>query len=177
MGGQVTLKTMIRKAEEGDADYLKMRFASMLGGESASGGAAAPAAEPTKEMPEPTPTPEPAATPTAEAAPAGDAGESAAVGEGDAAAGEEAFVKQGCNACHTEEDTPVAPTLHGIYGKEITLADGSTVVVDDEYLHKAIVDPQAELVEGYGPLMPPTYSNFDDQLLADLIAYIRSLTP
>jgi len=173
MGGQITLKTMIRKAEEGDADYLKMRFAILLGGESAEGAGEAPAAEPTQEMAEPTATPEPTQAPEAE--PTQEAPASGV--EGDAAAGEEAFIKQGCNACHTEEDTPVAPTLHGIYGKEITLADGSTVTVDDDYLHESIVDPQAKLAEGYGPLMPPTYADFDAQLLADLIAYIKSLTP
>ena len=85
------------------------------------------------------------------------------------------FGELGCVACHTDADTPVAPTLHGIYGKEIKLANGSTVTVDDDYLHESIVDPQAKLVDGYGPVMPPTYANLDAQVIADLIAYIRSL--
>ncbi len=167
MGGQATLKTMIRKAEEGDADYLKMRFDILLGGKSVEAGAEAPAAEPAPTK-APTKAPEPTATP-AEAVSAPSAG------EGDAAAGEKAFNDNGCNACHTDADTPVAPTLHGIYGKEIKLTDGSMITVDDDYLHESIVDPQAKLVDGYGPLMPPTYANLDAQVIADIIAYIRSL--
>jgi cytochrome c oxidase subunit 2 len=96
-------------------------------------------------------------------------------GEGDAAAGEQAFMDQGCQACHTDQDTPVAPTVVGIFGKEITLDDGSTVTVDEEYLYESIVDPHAKLVEGYGPVMPPTYSDLDPQVILDIIAYIKSL--
>ena len=167
MGGQATLKTMIRKAEEGDADYLKMRFDILLGGESAKAGAEAPAAEPAPTK-APTKTPEPTATPV-------EAASAPPAGEGDAAAGEKAFNGNGCNACHTDADTPVAPTLYGIYGKEIKLADGSTITVDDDYLRESIVDPQATLVDGYGPVMPPTYANLDAQVITDIIAYIRSL--
>ena len=165
-GGQVTLKTMLRKLDEGDTDYLKMRFDILLAGGGESSGET-PAAEPTAEATaEATTAPEAAPTEAAASAPAG---------KGDPKAGEEAFTKNGCNACHTDADTPVAPTLHGIYGKEIKLADGSTVTVDDAYLHESIVDPHAKLVDGYGPVMPPTYADFDAQLIADLIAYIESL--
>ena len=172
MGGQATLKTMIRKAEEGDAEYLKMRFAILAAGkEGESGQAEAPAAEPTPTA-EPTQAPEPTPTEAAEST-----SEAPAGGEGDPKAGEEAFVKNGCQACHTDQDTPVAPTLHGIFGKEIKLADGSTVVVDEAYLQESIIDPQAKLVEGYGPVMPPTYTNLDPQVILDIIAYIKSLAP
>ena len=121
---------------------------------------------------------QPAAEPTQapESAPS-EGSQAPSGGEGDPAAGEAAFTQNGCNACHTDQDTPVAPTLHGIYGKEITLADGSTVVVDDDYLLESIIDPHAKLVEGYGPVMPPTYADLDPQVIQDIIAYIRSLTP
>ncbi len=164
-GGKATLQTMIRKADEGDADYLQMRFDIMglEGGE--AGEASTPAPQPT-QAPEPTKEPEAEAT-TAPAAPAG---------KGDATAGEAAFTKNGCGACHTDADTPVAPTLYGIFDQEIKLADGSTVTVDEAYLLESIVDPQAKLADGYGPVMPPTYANLDAQVLQDIIAYIESLS-
>ncbi len=171
-GGQVTLKTMLRKLDEGDTDYLKMRFDILMAGKKAEGGEAQPQAEPT-EAPAATNTPE--AAPQATEAPAASEGGAPAGQEGDPVAGEKAFMSNGCNACHGDQDTPVAPTLHGIYGKEVKLADGSTVTVDDAYLHESIVDPQAKLVEGYGPVMPPTFADLDPQVIQDIIAYIRSL--
>ncbi len=179
-GGQVTLKTMIRKAEEGDSDYLKMRFDILMAGKTGEGAEEAPTAEPvaqTTQTPGATPPPEPTPTESVQAPEATPtkAAEAPAGGEGDPVAGEEAFVKNGCQACHTDQDSPVAPTLHGIYGKEIKLADGSTVTVDDDYLHESIVDPHAKLVEGYGPVMPPTYADMGPQTIADIIAYIMSL--
>ncbi len=173
LGGQATLKTMVRKAEEGDTDYLKMRFDILLGGQQGEGEQAeAPAAEPTQET-QPTPEPTQAAEPTQEA----EAPAAPSTGEGDPVAGEKAFMSNGCNACHTDQDTPVAPSLYGIYGKEEELVDGSTVTVDDAYLQEAIVDPHAKLVKGYGPVMPPTYADLDPQTILDIIAYIRSLAP
>lgn len=170
MGGQATLKTMLQMLDKGDTEYLKMRFDIFLAGQEGE----APMAEPTQAA-EAEPTveaaQEPEATPTEEAqAP------EAPAGEGDPVAGEEAFIKNGCQACHTDQDTPVAPSLHGIYGEETKLADGSSVLVDDAYLLESIVDPHAKLVEGYGPVMPPTYANLDPQVLQDIIAYIKSLS-
>jgi len=163
---------------EQDLKDLLAYIQSLSTGQPAEGGAGQPPAAQPTEAAEPTSTPEPtpteeaqAAEPTPTEAPA-----AAPAAEGDPVAGEAAFVKNGCNACHTEQDSPVAPTLYGIYGKEIKLADGSTVVVDDAYLHESIVDPHAKLVEGYGPVMPPTYANLDPQVILDMIAYIRSLT-
>jgi len=167
MGGQATLKTMLEHLAAGDADYLKMRFDILMAGKSGGEGASS-------EM---KPTPEPTRAPAPTKAPATEATAAPAVpaDEGDATAGEAAFTKNGCNACHTDADTPVAPTLHGIFGKEIKLADGSAVMVDADYIHESIVDPHAKLAEGYGPVMPPTYAEMDSQMILDIIAYIKSL--
>ena len=166
MGGQATLKTMLHMLDKGDTEYLKMRFDILLAGQVGE----APMPEPTQALEaEPTQAPEPTPTEAAQAP-------EAPTGEGDPVAGEEAFVKNGCQACHTDQDTPVAPSLHGIYGEETKLADGGSVLVDDAYLLESIVDPHAKLVEGYGPVMPPTYANLDPQVLQDIVAYIKSLS-
>jgi cytochrome c oxidase subunit 2 len=97
-------------------------------------------------------------------------------GAGDPVRGEVAFTTLGCNACHTETDTELAPTLHGIYGKVVDLDGGGRIdKVDDAYLRESIVSPGVKLVKGYGPLMPATYTSLEEQKLLDLIAYIRSL--
>lgn len=163
-GGQVTLKTMLRKLDEGDTDYLKMRFDILMAGKGGEAETAPAAPEPTQA---PAATEEPSAPATG--------GVAVPTVPGDAAHGEELFASLGCNACHTDEDTPVAPTLHGVYGTKVKLEKGMAVTADDAYIVESILDPGVKLVKGYGPLMPPTYSSLNEQDLADLLAYIKSL--
>ncbi|MGH8627428.1 MAG: cytochrome c oxidase subunit II [Gammaproteobacteria bacterium] len=82
---------------------------------------------------------------------------------------------QGCLACHSVDGSPGAgPTWKGLYGKTETLADGSTAVVDDEYLKESITNPGATVVKGYDPLMPPYQLSRED--LDALIAYTKALS-
>lgn len=102
-------------------------------------------------------------------------------GEGAAAATEGlSLVEQGrelsklyaCTACHSiDGSTGIGPTWQGLFGKTETLADGTTVVVDADYLKESILNPNAKMVEGYQPLMPPTVVT--DEELDALITYIR----
>ncbi len=83
----------------------------------------------------------------------------------------------GCQACHTADGTPaVGPTWKGLAGSSRPLESGETVVADDAYLRQSILDPLAQVVAGFAPVMPATYSkqlSSDD--IDDLIAYIKSL--
>jgi cytochrome c oxidase subunit 2 len=83
----------------------------------------------------------------------------------------------GCQACHSLDGSIlVGPTWKGLYGKDVELADGSTVVADDPYLHESIVDPGAKLVAGFPNVMPATYGDqLTDEQIADIIAFIESL--
>jgi len=54
--------------------------------------------------------------------------------------------------------TAVGPTGLGLFGKEELLADGATILVDEAYLLKSILDPNAQIVEGFlADLMPKVY--------------------
>lgn len=80
-----------------------------------------------------------------------------------------------CIGCHSVDGSQmVGPSWLGIYGEEVELEDGRTVVIDDAYLANSIKDPMSEIVKGFPPAMPP-YSYLTDQQIADLIAYIESL--
>lgn len=82
---------------------------------------------------------------------------------------------KGCLGCHSVDGSPgVGPSWLGLFGRSETLADGTTVTVDEAYLRESIVDPQAKLVQGYGPLMPP-YTGLSEEELKALVAYIKSL--
>ena len=61
--------------------------------------------------------------------------------------------------CHTPDGRAgVGPTWQRIYGSEETLADGTTVTVDDAYIRESILDPNAKIVKGFPPnIMPPNF--------------------
>jgi len=68
-----------------------------------------------------------------------------------------------------------APTLAGVYGRHVQLADGSTIVADEEYLRESILNPGAKIVAGFEPIMPIFQGQVDEEGVLALIAYIRSL--
>ena len=80
----------------------------------------------------------------------------------------------GCASCHsTDGARSEGPTWEGLAGSERTLADGTTVVANEAYLRRAITDPGAEVVEGFGPSMPSI--EVTDEQLDELVAFIESL--
>lgn len=91
--------------------------------------------------------------------------------EGDPAAGKEVFASAGCSSCHTLQDAgasgSVGPNLDEVLkGKDAT------------FIKESIVDPNAEIADGFQPgLMPQTYDDqLDDTQLADLVAYLAEAT-
>jgi cytochrome c oxidase subunit 2 len=77
-----------------------------------------------------------------------------------------------CMACHTTDgSTGLGPTWQGLFGKTETLADGTTIVVDEDYLKESILNPNAKVVQGFAPVMPP--GNYTDAELDALITYIK----
>ena len=92
-----------------------------------------------------------------------------------AAAGRLVFERQGCNACHLDSMSQIAPGLHGVAGSMQTLADGSLILADDAYLRRSILEPQAQVVKGYAPAMPPYAGRLSDEELDLLVAYLKSI--
>jgi cytochrome c oxidase subunit 2 len=92
-----------------------------------------------------------------------------------AQAGERLFNQIGCVTCHAEGATQRCPLLVGLYGGEVTLADGRTVHADDDYVRESIVDPTAKITAGYDPIMPTYQGQISEERLLQLIAYVRSL--
>jgi cytochrome c oxidase subunit 2 len=83
----------------------------------------------------------------------------------------------GCLACHsTDGSTLVGPTWKGLFGSTRTLADGTTVQADEAYLRTAILDPGAQLVQGFPDVMPKDFGErLTEEQVQDLIEYIKSL--
>jgi cytochrome c oxidase subunit II len=93
-----------------------------------------------------------------------------------AKAGLELARTKGCSACHgASGEGGLGPAWVGVLGSTVTLTDGTQVVVDEAYLTRSIKDPQAQVVTGYAVAMP--VQQLTDQEVADLVAYITSLSP
>lgn len=101
--------------------------------------------------------------------------EAAAAAQTPEGRGEILSVQNGCLGCHSVDGSAgTGPTWFNLYGRQEQLADGTTVIVDDAYIHESIVEPQAKIVAGYESVLMPAY-DFTDEQIADIIAYIKTL--
>jgi len=88
-----------------------------------------------------------------------------------AKSGARLFAQYGCNTCHGQR----APTMAGLFGSKAQLSNGSTVIVDENYLRASILDAPTTLVAGYPPIMPSYRGQLTEDQLNQLVAYIKSL--
>jgi mono/diheme cytochrome c family protein len=90
------------------------------------------------------------------------------------AAGREVALDSGCAACHGGDfGGATGPSWIGLAGSTVMLADGRELVADEAYLRRAIVEPDADIVDGYIVKMPVVA--LDDAEIDALIAFISSL--
>lgn len=94
-----------------------------------------------------------------------------------AALGAKLVADLGCTACHaTDEKRLVGPGWGGRYGSEVTLQDGSRIVVDEAYIIESITDPDVRIAQGYSAGVMPSYKTLlDDSDMNAIVAYLRSL--
>ena len=105
---------------------------------------------------------------------------SAAELESPTATGKRIMQNIGCFACHTLDGTKlVGPSFKGIYGEEQTVVTGGEtrkVVVDDEYIHKSIFDPNADVVEGFQKGLMVSYQGpLSEEDVANIIEYLKTV--
>jgi cytochrome c oxidase subunit 2 len=91
--------------------------------------------------------------------------------------GERLFTDLACVTCHKADTTGRGPVLAGVFGSQVRLMDGRTVVADENYLRESIMNPQAKVVLGYQPIMPTFQGTVSEENLMQLIAYIKTLKP
>lgn len=90
----------------------------------------------------------------------------------------------GCQACHSLQGAAGAgPALNNVYGTEVKLTDGTTVVADDAYMRESILNPNAKIVEGYqANVMAGGIQGVLGQLNSGdttdaLLAFLKSISP
>ena len=92
-----------------------------------------------------------------------------------AAEGRALFAEKGCAGCHAPGAAVHAPSLEGLYGKQIPLADGRFVTADAQYIHDCILLPHQNVPAGYEPIMPSFQCQLRETQVIALVEYIKSL--
>lgn len=93
--------------------------------------------------------------------------------------GKKIFTNKACTACHSIDGTTVVgPSLKGLFSgsKDRQFEDGTTGVIDENYVQESILYPDTKIVKGFAD---KKMSSFKDQLteteLKNLIAYLKTL--
>jgi cytochrome c oxidase subunit II len=84
--------------------------------------------------------------------------------------------KLGCASCHAGGPQQRGAKLEGIFGHEVKLVGGATVVANEEYIRNSILNPSSQVVEGYQPIMPTFKGQVTEEQLVSLVMYIKSLS-
>lgn len=89
--------------------------------------------------------------------------------------GAKLFTEFRCHTCHHEGPDALSPSLVGLYGRTVQLADGRQVSADLDYLRESIVAPAKKVTAGFKPLMPTYDKQLNEEQILQLIDYIKSL--
>jgi mono/diheme cytochrome c family protein len=84
----------------------------------------------------------------------------------------------GCATCHGADGLGgAAPGYGGMWGTEITLESGETVIYDEVFATAAIRDPAAQIRTGVSSVEMPAYDEaaLSDADLAAILAFIEEL--
>jgi cytochrome c oxidase subunit 2 len=90
--------------------------------------------------------------------------------------GEQLYVSKACVTCHSIDGMPTTgPTWKNVYGTNRQMTDGSSSVIDENYIRESILNPMAKVAFGFQPAMPTYQGILNDRQIDALVAYIKSL--
>ena len=81
--------------------------------------------------------------------------------------GAKLYSKKACNTCHTLDGTAlVGPSYlqtSQMWGQERVFDDGSSAIIDENYVRSSILEPQIQIVAGYHGVMPTYQGLLNDR--------------
>ncbi len=91
-------------------------------------------------------------------------------------AGLHLYKTRGCASCHTIDGSRlVGPSFKGVFGHQVPLSDGTSVMADENYVRESILAPAAKVVRGYEPVMPTYQGRITDKEIDNIIAFLKTL--
>lgn len=82
-----------------------------------------------------------------------------------------------CKACHSINGTAGnGPSWKGLFGEEVELADGTTLIGDEAYVIQSIQEPQSQVVKGFAPMaFNAAAVGIGETEIQYIIAFIKTL--
>src|SRR2546430_9683720 len=94
-----------------------------------------------------------------------------------ATAGQQMFESLGCASCHgANGEGGRGPALLGLFGSNVVLNNNQTVRADEGYVRESILNPQAKIVSGFGPIMPSFQGQVNEEQLLEVVAFVEELS-
>ncbi|MEZ4386030.1 MAG: cytochrome c oxidase subunit II [Candidatus Krumholzibacteriia bacterium] len=85
--------------------------------------------------------------------------------------------RSGCIQCHNlEGNAGIGPTFKNLYGYTQKLRGGGEVTAEDNYIRRSILEPLADVVLGYEPVMPTYAGKLKDKEITYIITYMKSIS-
>jgi cytochrome c oxidase subunit 2 len=86
------------------------------------------------------------------------------------------YENAGCATCHTLDGSrSQGPSWKGIFGHKAEFTDGTSAIVDENYIRQSILEPNAKVVRGYEPVMPTFKGLLRDRQVLGVIEYIKQV--
>lgn len=90
--------------------------------------------------------------------------------------GAKVYAGKACITCHSSDGSAMTgPSFKGRWGQTLPLADGSKVLMDENYIRESVLRPQARVAAGFQPVMPTYQGVLKDREIDALVEYIKSL--
>jgi cytochrome c oxidase subunit II len=96
---------------------------------------------------------------------------------GPAAAGLRVLKAKSCLGCHSTDGSPKeAPSFKGLSGQLVAVTSAGrarTVTADADYIRRSVLQPDADIVRGYDPIMPKI--PITNEEIEAVVAYLETL--
>jgi cytochrome c oxidase subunit 2 len=92
-------------------------------------------------------------------------------------AGRKIFHVRGCLQCHSVDGTAkIGPSMRDVFGRTAVTAEGDPITADENYLRQSILEPAAQVVAGFEPVMPTYQGRLSEAEVTAVISYLKSLS-
>lgn len=90
--------------------------------------------------------------------------------------GEKIYESKGCKQCHSLDGSAgTGPTFQGMWGQSRNFTDGTSGVVDENYVRESVLDPMAKIRSGFSPVMPTFKGKLKDKDIDALNNWMKAL--